>query len=313
MVNCSKHLPYSFLSLLLLLILILATVATCKPKQVSQQELSKIPKRIAISNILGALILWEYGLAWHKRVVALPYTIDNAEYSPMAGMWPKNIARIHYKLEDILLTQPELLILSSFQSKSSRELIKKLGIPCIILDGFRGFSDYRKNIRKLSTTLRVSKKGEEIIERFNKRLKRIQEVARKKIPPKLKAMTYLYGNTAGSETTFDDIINAAGLENLSKQKGGKSFEKISLEKLVLWNPDIIIIACGKISCHQSVKNFRKLPGIRHTLAFQENTIIALPSHLLTSTSEFMLDAAEMLQAKVLQAKIRQSNARKLIP
>ena len=257
------------------------------------------PKRIALTNLFSAKVFLQLGQLYQQRVVSLPYTIDNPKYSDMVGKWPASISRSTNQVESILLTQPDLVIMASFHDIYVRTMVHQSGIPVILLRDFDGFAAYRYNVRLIASELGAEQYGERIIQNFDQRLQYIRKLS-KKLPQGLTCISYFYGNVAGNRSTFHDIIESVGLTNLAHQKGISYFKKVSIETIILWNPNIIIIGCRKSDCGHTVTNFvSSTPSVRHTSAFRNNGILAIPAQLLTSTSDNMLRAALLIQSYIL--------------
>ena len=289
-----------FLPFFLVLVCVF-TLITCKEQRFL--PLPKSPKRIAILNLLAAKLMWELGPQYRNHVVALPNTIDNRQYSDMVDRWPANIARISATTEEILLTQPDLVILASFNSIALRGAISKLNIPSLLLNNFTGFAGYKENIRKISASVQAKHQGKKIIKRFENRLNKIQFIAKKyKFLHKLNVLSYFYNNFAGAETSFNDIVQASGLKNLAVTKKIVGSRKGSQEEILLWNPDVIVIGCLVNHCKKKERLFReRLPLLKKTNAFKTNLIIAIDHSFLTSIDENMLKAVEKLQTRAISA------------
>ncbi len=266
-------------------------------------SLPEKPKRIAILNLLAAKLMWEFGPQYRDHVVALPSTIDNQEYSDVVGKWPTKIKRITATAEEILLTKPDLVILASFNSITLQGAISKLNVPHLLLKDFTSFADYKENVRKISASVWAERQGEKIIKRFENRLKKIQIISEKNIFfQKLNVLIYFYNRFFGMQTSFNDIVQASGLKNLTLSKKIIGSRKGSQEEILLWNPDVIVIGCLVNHCKEKEKLFiKRLPLLKKTNAFKKKLIIAIENSTLTSIDESMLKAVEILQTRVLAA------------
>ncbi len=279
------------LSLFCLLLL----CCVCRPTKQNTQAFdgSKNYQRVIASNLFSAEIAWFLGPDAQKRIIAVPQIVDDTRYSDqILNKWPKNIHRIYRATEEMVSLKPDLVIVASFLSVETRSLIQRLKIDMVSLDSFTGFTAYKNNVRKIASALNARKKGEAIIKQFEKRLKKVRERARKMKP--LTVMSYLYGSTMGSNSTFHDAVTAAGLQNRSAQAGIKRYKNISVEELRVYDPDVIVTSCGKISCAHAEKNLVKKLGLKQLRA----QIIAIPSNTLASTNERMLVVAETLQSRL---------------
>ena len=224
----------------------------------------------------------------------------------MAGQWPRDIPRITATAEQILFTKPDLVILSNFNSIALRDAAIKLNMPYVLLEDFTGFAGYKKNIRKIAASVGAAPQGEKIIKRFEARLKKIQLRAyQNPTLRRLNCLSYSHGYFAGARTSLNDMIRAAGLKNTAADKGVQGVQKGSQEKILLWNPDVLVIGCQKGSCKRAEETFKKrLPLLRHTRAFKNGLIIAIDNAYLTSIDENMLRVSEILQERIQNKNIK---------
>ena len=259
----------------------------------------KIPKkdyqRIIPANIFSAEILWRLGKSVRKKVIAIPRIIDNQRYSNFVGIWPSHVHRFNRVDESLIRLKPDLIILANFNIKNYEAVFQTLKIETLHLEAFTGFASYLNNLKKIALFTKAEKQGKELRLAFQKRLEKIRKTA-KKIKA-YKTISYLHGNTAGSGTTLDEILNLAGLVNLSAQKGIRSFQPLSVEQILLWSPDFILISCELQNCSEAAKKFPYRLGLKASVI--QSRIIAIPANLLTSVNEDMLTLAERLQREIL--------------
>ena len=250
--------------------------------------------------------MWEFGERYRSRVAALPNTIENQRYSDMVDQWPEDIPRIAATAEQILFAKPDLVILAGFNNIALRDAVTKLNVPYLLLEDFTGFDGYKKNIRKIAASVKAVFEGEKIIEKFEDRLRKIQLRAyQNPVLRQLNCLSYSYGYFAGARTSLNDMIQAAGLKNIAADKGVEGIQKGSQEKILLWNPDVLVIGCQKGSCKRSEETVKKrLPLLRHTRAFKNGLIIAIDDAYLTSIDENMLRASEILQERIQNTHIK---------
>ena len=91
----------------------------------------------------------------------------------------------------------------------------------------------------------MRKEGEALLLRFEKRLRVIQQ-KQPKTTRKFTAISYIHGYTMGKNTVLHDTIVTAGLENLAATQGLVGSQPLSMERLLVWQPDIILTSCGKL-------------------------------------------------------------------
>jgi ABC-type Fe3+-hydroxamate transport system substrate-binding protein len=106
------------------------------------------------------------------------------------------------------------------------------------------------------------------------------------------------GSVPAAGTTFDDAATAAGWIDLPAQEGRRGPLQVSVEQLVAWDPDAIVVPCGSAdtaSCTHAAAELAARPGLRATRAAREGAVIGVPSHALYSTGAAMLELVERLR------------------
>lgn len=259
--------------------------------------------RIVSQTVLSDEILWDLGPAARARVVGLSVMADDPRYTRIAGLWPADIPRLAATSEGLLARQPDLVILASFSSPELRALLATLGVRTLEFDDYTGFADYRRHLRAVASAVDAAPAGEAMLADMDRRLAAL--AARRPADPPT-AVSWGDGFTAAGATTFADIAAAAGLVNLAEREGLKGHVPVSLERLVAWDPAVIVIACPAAdladpACPAAEAAFAAGPALSTTRAVRTDHVVAIPARDLASTGEGMLATAEALQARILAA------------
>ena len=278
---------------------ILIITFSCSPKKISKStyDKSKTYSKIVADNIFSSEILYHLGKKVHRKVIGIPKIADDARYSVYTNVWPKDVKRIYRAGEEVISLKPDLVITATFHSIDYRHLLQGFNIDYLFLRPFEGFNAYRKNVSLIAEATNSQSEGQKLLNRFESRLAKIQkrgEVLRHK---KITAVSYVYGYVKGIRSTFHDAVEAAGLIHLPATKGVVKFRKVSLEQVIAWKPNLFAISCGQIGCEKAKKRFLEKPVVSKLKA----TTVAIPSNVLTSSNERMLELSERLQNGALQA------------
>ncbi len=267
----------------------------------SAEPTSPKPQRI-VSLTLGTdeILL---SLVDPLRIVAITqYASDPgiSNVSDLASVIPTQIK--HPSVEVIVALQPDLILAASYTTHDLVQQLNDLGLPVLTLTIFSSIEGIEKNIRTIGRRLGEPKQAEALIIEMKARLKsvsdRISEIENR---PGLLSYS-LEGWTSGKETTFDEIVTLAGGRNLAAEAGIVKSPKISLEAVLEWNPDILILNAWQPE--DSNTNNKKLlahPALQTVSAVKTGKVYSVPGKYLTSVSHFIVDGVEFM-ARLLHPK-----------
>lgn len=256
--------------------------------------------RIASQTVLADEVLWDLGPTVHPIVVAVSPMADDPRYSRVVGQWPPEIQRAAGTSEALLALRPTLVVLASFTAAETRQLLEQAGLRTLVLERFDGFEDYRANVRAIAAAVGAAEEGERVIAEFDARLAalRLEPGVRPRV------VSWNEGSVPAAGTTFDDAAAAAGWINLPAQEGRRGHLQVSVEQLVAWDPDAIVVPCGAApgdakaqgsACSEAAAEIAELPGLRATRAARAGAVIGVPSYALYSTGTAMLDIVQRLR------------------
>ena len=86
---------------------------------------------------------------------------------------------------------------------------------------------------------------------------------------------------------------------MAAEQGLSGHSALSLEQVVAWDPEVLVIACEPLGCDAAERELAARSGLAATRAAREGGVFAVPARHLGSTGAGMLDAAERLQARRL--------------
>lgn len=284
--------------------LALLLLAACGgPSGHVSEDSTFVAARVVSQTILGDEVLWALGPAARARVVGVSALADDPRYSGVAGQWPAEVPRRALTSEGLLALDPDLAIIAGFTAPEVRALLAARGVRELELTSFSGFADYRRDVRRISAAVGAQAEGERLIAEFDAR---IAALAARRPALTRSAASWGSGYTAGAGTSFDDVAEAAGLKNLSSEKGLQGHAPIALEQLVAWDPEVLVVSCPAVdpddpACRAAEADAAAMPGLSATRAARSGDIVAIPGRDLSSTGAGMATAAELLHAR-LQAR-----------
>jgi len=202
--------------------------------------------------------------------------------------YPKEVAGIakvgtfiSANLERLARLKPDLVLLVSGQEELAAK-IKNHKMKTIVVDNNK-LTDIGKNLKALGRLTGHCQEGEAAAQKFEGRLQELAQIVEKsKRKPKVFYCVWPQPlMTAGKASFIDDIITSCGGTNIAGDMAA-SYPRFSLERLVLSNPDVIVMpfeARNQAFIKQSPWN--KLQAVReqhiYYLPDQKNDMLSRPT------------------------------------
>ena len=153
-------------------------------------------------------------------------------------------------IEMIMKARPDVVIMwASVESALNRKMeadMAALGIPLVLMRIDR-VEDYSRGLRFLGNLLDRRKRATELANYGEKALERAAAVVRS-IPAGKKATIYYAEGMDGlftecNTSSHAELINLAGAQNVHhcRTQTGYGMEKISIEQVLLYNPEVIVV------------------------------------------------------------------------
>ncbi len=177
-----------------------------------------------------------FEVADFNQIISLTYLSSNEKLSSISSK-VKTIKKNRGIIDEIIIDNPDIIFSSKGNFKLQTKILKKLNYKIVEIPIIKTFDDLRKQIRVISYNLHQTKKGEKIIKNIDYVLNKTQKNQKKQ-----KSILVLNPNgyTSGTKTLLNEIILKAGHLNEAGNLGISGFGKLSLEKLAIANPDILI-------------------------------------------------------------------------
>lgn len=263
-------------------------------------------RRIVSQVVLADEILWELGPEARRHVVGLSAMADDPRFSRVHGQWPAHVPRIATGSEALVAQRPDLVILASFSSVELRALLERSEIPLLVLSGWAGFDDYRTHVRQIGAAAGTPGRAAELLQELDRALAELPPMGRDR--PTI--VSFSAGSVAGSGTTFDDVATRAGYQNLTAARGMEGHGTISMETLLVWDPDVILTSCGATSCDGApasgalhIVTDPVEPGLAASRAAKAGDLLGAPGSLLYSTGAGLVVLTRALaEHRVARAK-----------
>ncbi len=148
-------------------------------------------------------------------------------------------------LESLLEYDPQLILIweDDMMVQTIKEKVAKTHIPTLVVP-FRNTIDMASSIRKVGDAIGEKERGELLASYIEKSIDELKSKIRDVAPTKYYYAEGIDGLSTECDASFHvEAINFAGGENVHKckQTGLLGLEKISLETLMLYDPDVIFV------------------------------------------------------------------------
>lgn len=212
------------------------------------------------------------------------------------------------RAEEVVSLAPDLVLAGSFTSRATVGMLRRLGVRVEEFPPANSFADIRESLTRMGQLLGRTERADELVREFDARLATLEsdesETAQKPV-----AVVYHIGNgTDGRGTLADEILTAAGWDNLAARLGLGSYGALPLETLVAGRPDLVLVGGAEASWSTEA-----LPNARHPaiMAATDNgdRLMMLPDRSTICGTPFVVDAI----ARLVDERHRQAPHRRPAP
>ncbi len=246
------------------------------------------PARLIAMTLATAEML--LALAPRERIVGLHKLAGHPGYSNVAGQ-ARGIPLIDGAPERIIALKPEVVFVASYSSAAFLNHLRAAKVPVSKFSAFSGVADVFKSIEKMGRLIGEEEKAERLIKNARERIHAI----RSRIPPRMKPPRILTlvrdGWVTGAGTSHDALIRLAGGENVAAERGIQGARRVSAERIVSWNPDVIMVGANPES-GAGMKDVILTNAVYAPL--REKKIVEIPYPRFSSVSQYIVDGLDDL-------------------
>jgi iron complex transport system substrate-binding protein len=245
------------------------------------------PKRVVSMNLctdqMAMLIAGEGQLYSVSYLAGDPGASVLAE---QAGKYAVN----HGLAEEIFLMQPDLVIAGTFSTRTTVDLLRRLGFRVEEFAPENSFDDVRANLKRMGAILGREQRAAELVAELDRGLARLAANA---VPQKSVALYYANSYTSGSGTLADAIVKASGLRNIGDALGFTGTARLPLELLLLADPDLIVAGDSPYEAPALAQENFVHPAYK-AIAHGDHTVTVPPKYTICG-APFTLEAVRILQ------------------
>ncbi len=233
-------------------------------------------------------------LAEPEQIAALSHLARDGDYSAVADQ-----AKAYPQLESgdsetILKYQPTLVLGADFSRAELLRQVENAGVRVMRFTRYESLEDAYANLRLLARELGPSAeiKAERIIESCEQRVARLQERLTGHEPVRVIAPS-TYGVIGGAGTTFQDLCDHAGAENLAATLGGLvGHVAPPIEQMLNWPIEKVVLASKSVE--RALRPYEKLPPYSFIEAIRKGRVALIKPYMLSSVSHYRIDGYEAL-------------------
>lgn len=254
------------------------------------------PQRI-ISLTLGSdeMLL---GLIGSNRLIALTKYSDDAGISNVSKEAAEIPVRVESnQIEGIIALKPDLVVVDSWMDVNTVKQLRDAGIPVYTFNTPSNIEAQKAVVLELAYVVGADEKGKEIVAWMDSKLNEINDKLKKLKPEqKLSVMDYGEMGSSGKGTNFDDIVTRAGLVNVLARAGMEGWPTVSKEKIIEFNPDIIILPSWYYDPNNSfegmIETLKNDASLQTVKAISENRLFSVPNPHISSISQYVVLGVE---------------------
>ncbi len=235
-----------------------------------------------------------------ERIVGLSSLSADPKYSNVIAAARMIPGRTVTGAEEILQKKPDLIFVASYSRAEVVDLLKAAKAPVFRFGDFNSIDDIKNNIRTLGRAVGEEAATEALVAQMERDLTDIAaRIDRSRPAPRV--MSYgTSGFTAGGGTIFDDMVRAAGGVNVSTENGVRGFAKVSAEKVLDWQPDVIVVIAEDEKKEAVRKQLLDNPAVAASRAGKSGRVFVLSGREMLTVSHNVVSGVRAL-AQAIQA------------
>ena len=278
----------------LLILLLLSTVsAVCGATNLAPANDSSTPKtEKTIVALAPHIVEMLYDIGAGEQIIG---TVSYADHPKEALKIPRIGGYHGMQVEKLLELQPDMIIAWKAGNKlEDLETLQRLDLPLFYSEP-KDIADVANEVRYYGELTGRSKQAEIVALKFEKRLKSIKKSQQNKT--RLKTFYQLWPApmmSINNTTWIHQLLDICKADNVFANSS-TSYPQISIENVMLTQPEVIVIPNEKSKKVQPKIDWQKWPEIP---AVKKNQLITVNADLLHRYSTRMLDGLEDMCAKI---------------
>jgi iron complex transport system substrate-binding protein len=266
--------------LLALALLAAAPVAAAEP--------AAKPQRIVSLYLCADQLLLQ--LVGRERILSLDHLVADGDSSYMAAE-AKGIPVNYGTAEEAIALKPDLVVTGPWAQRSRTDLLRRFGVPVLEVGLVDTLDGIRRETLRVAEALGEAERGRALVAAMDARL----AAARAEVPagPRPTAAVMMASGVAiGRNTLVDELLDAAGFDNLAARLGLAGYGYLPLETLVMAHPDLLVMDRVRPRRASLAAERLQHPVLRDL--FDARHVATLPERLWTCPGTFSAEAVDVL-------------------
>lgn len=195
------------------------------------------PSRVVSMNLCTDHLA--YRLAGPGQLISVSYLSGDPSSSLIADEIPEEKFN-HGLAEEILRLKPDLVVAGTYSTRTTVQLLRRLGVRVEEFEPARNFDDIVENIRRMGQLLAQEEAASALIHEFEEKLK--IAALRNETPDRqpLLGIYSMNSYVAGAASLESKMTEAAGFRHMGSELGMTGSGRLSLESLILTNPNYLM-------------------------------------------------------------------------
>ncbi len=261
-------------------------------------------------------------LAEPGQIAALSHLAASPEFSVVARAAAAYPRLTQGDAETVLRHRPTLVLFADYSRAELVAQVRRAGVEVIVFDRYATLDEVYANLRTLARALGdpAGARAEQLIARCEARMRALRARLSGVRPVKVIGGT-TYGLLAAAGTTFQDLCDHAGAENLATTLGGLSgHAPMPSEKMLAWPVERVVVGLDSLmpespattatpdsprpetappedaatTTARALALLRAIPPFQYLESIREGRVVVLPAAYLGCVSHHRIDAYEAL-------------------
>ncbi len=228
-----------------------------------------------------------------SRLVGVSYVVDWKRSTPAYGRFPAAMARVSGAAEEVLLLEPESVVVSDYTSGATEAQLASAGVCVLRVRAPRTFEDLFAEAEELGLALSAEAAASRVVQTARARLATLASLP----PPRARRALLVQSPYAyGRRTLQDDCLRYAGLENALTSDFAPT-PTLSVERLASVAPDVVFLATDtEVPRPLRAAQRPRGAGFDQIAALERGAAFEIPASWMASLSHHALDACEAYAA-----------------
>jgi iron complex transport system substrate-binding protein len=192
--------------------------------------------------------------------------------------------------EDVLVLDPDIVVASLFDKRSTRDLLKAQGLHLVEFSVPRNLDEVKAQIRRMGEIVQHADRAEAEVARLDAAVARAREAVTEKRYSVLPLSRR--GWVSGSDSLVSSLLSETGLFNAAGDLGVGSGGYASLEAIVSLKPDFLLVSEAGDRAEDDGRAFLLHPALERVYPPEKRILI--PERLTVCGGVMLADALDLL-------------------